>query len=158
MKTLSRGKIAFICGLLAFSTPASAQVIAQTQQLTFGTVVAASVGGDRELVLGPNGNIISIDSGLYALGPLPEAGEYSFTGGTPNRDYVVSFNNSILLVNGGNSTFTIDDFVAQPPTIHTDGLGDATFSVGGTLTAINGGTYGNGNYDGDLEITLTIVP
>jgi hypothetical protein len=133
---------------------ATAQTITETQQLSFGNIVVTDSASGHSLVLSPGGAVNFLDPAIYIIDP-PQAGEYNFIGGTPNTQYDITFSNSIILLRGA-TTFTVDDFVAQPATITTDGAGDASFSVGATLTTDTGPAYADGNYSGSLDITITV--
>lgn len=149
---------ALAAALSSVALPAMAQaIITQQTPLTFGRIAVAGSGGERTIVMEPDGDIILVDPGIYIIIP-PEPGEYTVTG-DPNTEYAISFSPNATLINGAYTNFTVDDFVADPPTIMTDGSGDGgSFTVGATITAHTGGTYGDGNYDSTFDITLTVVP
>ena len=145
--------VALFACLVSHGIPVFAQTIIETQQLDFGTIVVANTASNRELVLQPNGGYIS-DPMIYVMN-TPQAGEYELIGGTPSANYTISFDSGIVL-QGGGTDFTLDDFTALPAALTTDASGDASFSVGATLTAVSGGTYSDGPYDGQLDITVTL--
>jgi hypothetical protein len=145
--------LALLACLASYGNLAFAQTITEIQQLDFGTIVVANTSTNRELILQPNNGYIS-DPFIYVMDD-PQAGEYHVTGATPNAPYTISFDTTIPL-QGGGTDFTLDDFTAMPATLITNASGEATFTVGATLTAISGGSYIDGNYDGQLDITITL--
>src|SRR5690606_9045895 len=96
MKLLSRDRIfllskmaALAAALSSVALPAMAQaIITQQTPLTFGRIAVAGSGGERTIVMEPDGDIILVDPGIYIIIP-PEPGEYTVTG-DPNTEYAIS--------------------------------------------------------------------
>lgn len=144
--------------------PAHAQVMTEVEKLDFGQFGLRDNSAAHTLIVTPN-NTATYDAAIIEGGRLPQRGEYDLTGFPPNMTLTLGVavanppnDGGLVLDNSGGATFggkvfTVGDFTTN--VVVTDGAGDATVYIGGTLTTSGDGTmYGDGDYNGTYDITF----
>ena len=136
----------------------------EIEKLDFGQFGLRDNSAAHTLVVTPINTATYADE-IIPGGRSPQRGEYSLTGFPPNMtltlgvvlanppdDGGLTLNNSSGLSLSGQ-VFTLSNFTTN--SVITDGAGDATVYIGGTLTTSGNGTmYGDGDYDGTYDITF----
>lgn len=150
--------------------------------LSFGTIVLVDDGTNAPTAtLGADGTYTDTSGGSSAITQLGTAAAGDFTVGTglsAASNLLVTFPASATLALSGSSSFTVSTFVIgtlgtgsydtgvtadQAACLTaisgggscgftTDGSGDVTFPIGATLTAVQGGSYADGNYSGSFDL------
>lgn len=147
---------ALIAGCLALSGPAAAQTLTENTTLSFGEVAMYDNSSPRDITLLSGGGY-TMDPGYYLYGNPPQLGSYTIQGQTPNWPMDIDLTLVGSINRGGpGPVFTVVDFFTVPAVVMTDGAGNATFQVGGTLRSSGVmGNYPDDNYTGSYTITVT---
>lgn len=130
----------------------SYSAITEIQPLSFGNFAAPSNAVVSTLTIGYMGGHPSVTNRIYVLSP-PQPGQFQLTDYPPWTPLMINISN-FQLVLGASPSFLIEDFTTN--SIITDGSGQALLRVGATLkTTGTGGTYGDGGYTGNMNITIS---
>lgn len=146
------GFLFFVAAMLSIS-PAQAQVFSRMQELSFGTFALRNNTGVHQLRITQAG-VITANSN-YARFTDPVRGRYRMQGYPPSTVFTITIPNTTLSLNGlgAGELFNLD--LLHPATRTANGAGNATFFVGGSLTTSGSGTmYSDGNYQGDMDVTI----
>ncbi|MEM6831951.1 MAG: DUF4402 domain-containing protein [Bacteroidota bacterium] len=144
----------FLTASLATAGIVQAQTVTEDQALAFGSFTFTTVATSNSITVNADGTGFSTSANLTSLS-APIRGEYSLSGGTISSAYTIMLPASVILSGPGAGTMTMDSFTVSPTTLMTDGSGNDTFFIGGTLSTASGVSYSNGAYSGNLDITIT---
>jgi len=165
----SRALFCLLAVLFLYGKGAQAQTLVIVRNLDFGQFGMRDNNSPHTIVVTPGGGVTydpafipdgvaQAHPGQYALSGLPPnmALNYgiSTTNGTTNGGTTLT-NTVSLSLNGAliGALFTVGSYTANSPS--TDALGNATISIGGTLTTSGTGAgYGDGSYDGSVDLTI----
>ncbi len=154
-------------GLLLSAAPAQAQTITEVQSLSFGTFGIGNNNGAWQIIVTPDNDTFADPQ--IAMGQDGRRGEYLFTGLPPNVSFFLGVDvpnppseGGIVLdmptpaENGSNPVFNLTDVtIADGGVMYSDGAGDATLYIGGTLqTSGTGEHYDSGTYNGQFNLTI----
>jgi Domain of unknown function (DUF4402) len=153
-----------VVGIFVYGNAAHGYTLVQEQQLNFGTIGMRNTPGAKTVTVEPDGDVV-YGTDVIAGTPRAQPGRYRITGLAPNMtmtfgvsmpptDGGYEVDNATGLSNGPNTDFVIDTFTATTNTPSTSPTGEIMLYVGATLRIANGGTYGNGTYNGTLDITF----
>lgn len=142
-----------VAGITA-GNPASAQNIFVVQHLDFGEFALKDNDASHTIIVDPNNNVTADPEIVFNSTPM--RGEYLLTGQDTNRALDITVTNGSLTLNGSGvgASMTVNNFTDNSPS--TDGAGDATIYIGGTLTTNGTSTiYSAGSYeDNTVEMTI----
>jgi hypothetical protein len=153
--------------LCACFAPAQAQNISEVDALNFGTfglqdndtVAAITITPDNDTFADPQ-FVVSQQGqrGHYELTGFPADVTFYIGVDVPNppSEGGIVLANQTDAANGGGPVFVLDSLsIANGGVMQTDGAGDATLYIGGTLRTSGAGTaYDGGNYLGTYTITI----
>ena len=133
-------------GLSLFTAIADAALsVTENQKIDFGNVVVSDPSGVACITVNTDGSYFK-DPSIYFFSTTPSNGNYTITGGTPNKDCTFTWPSSVSIGDFGR-TFTIDNYTTNPVTLHLDGSGDGTFSIGARICTSPGSPYPDGVYN-----------
>ena len=138
---------------------AVAQTLTELNPLSFGRTVMRNNNSTSEITLTSAGSFTADNA--YIFFTVPNLGEYNASGHTANTQLAVNITTpSLSPDNGGAAIFTLVDPFTVPATVTTNGSGEASFFIGATVRSDGSGTIpqNNGNYTGDIIVTITEVP
>lgn len=153
--------------LVATSFGASAQTLSEVERLHFGTFVVRNNMSTSSITVTPDND--TIVAGQIVLAENGRRGEYMLTGLPPNVPFYLGVDMPNPPAEGGivlgnpepASAGAGADFILNALTIGnggvmlSDGIGDATVYIGGTLnTTGTGQAYAGGSYIGSYTITI----
>jgi Mat/Ecp fimbriae major subunit len=124
----------------------AALTLANTSALEFGAVVASGVAGSVQIAVGGGR---TCGGGITCSGTVSAAG-FDVTGGTAGENVTINADPSVTLNGPGGATMTAS-LVESAAVVQLDATGEATFTVGGTLTV--GANQAQGNYVGNFDVT-----
>ena len=151
----SAALVALVCALLA--VPAAGQSIVEERPLSFGRLAIASNVMAGSVTIGSNGTTTTTGSVISVVRGTP--GRYRITGLPAQSPVSLSYASTPLYRGGmaGGPVYLSIDAVLAPATAVTDGTGTANIELGATLmTSGDGNPYGDGSYQGDILITVTV--
>jgi Mat/Ecp fimbriae major subunit len=134
-------------GAPAWAACNKAITLAETQQMNYGTIAAASAGGT--VTMGSSGTV-SAPAG-FTLSGVTAVGAFHLTG-SPNCSVTISFVAGLLA--GPGTSMAIQNFtssVGTNPTINPPGGGQLDFNVGADL--IVHASQAGGSYSGTYTVT-----
>lgn len=134
----------------AKATIVQAISIAESSQLNFGKIIAASTAGKVAIQTTGIRTIASGNIVLFNQGSAHQAGVFTVSG-TPNATYYLVFPTQISLTGPTGSTpMTVEGFVhSANGTLNSSG--EETFNVGATLNV--GANQTPGEYTGTYQVT-----
>ena len=145
------------------ATVANAFTLAETQALSFGSIVAISDGSDTSTMVIDNAGAVTVNNpGAATIIELSGAqqGIFDITGAAPSTTMTLTLPASVTLTcgtcSGSQPDFTVDTItndVAGAPA--TDGTGAATINIGATLNTIaDANPYEDGDYTGTMTVSV----
>lgn len=143
-----------LCVVLGgFSSPRTVfAAVTEIQPIGFGSFAIAANDVQSTITIAPNGGTPSYTNKIYPL-VHGQPGRYQLTAYPAFTPLIININNFQLQRTGAPSLL-IEDFVHDP--IITDGTGAAILDLGASLKTTGlGGSYGDGNYTGNINITIS---
>lgn len=160
MKSLYRYRHLISGSLLAIavlfvSSTVFAQNVNVTRELTFGKFAMQDNDAAYDIVIQPDGSVIADPQYIFFSDPV--TGEVEATGYSASTQLIINItNDNVDPIGATGPSFTADTFFTIPDPVTTDGGGNATFEVGGTLTSSGSGTrYSDDDFQGNITITVT---
>jgi Mat/Ecp fimbriae major subunit len=124
----------------------AALTLSNTSALEFGAIVAAAGGGTVQIA--PGGGR-TCGGSITCSGTVSAAG-FDVTGGTAGEFVSVNAVPSVTLNGPGGNTMTAS-LTESAAVVQLDATGEASFTVGGTLTVA--ANQAQGNYVGNFNVT-----
>lgn len=147
--------LAGFCLFLTAAMPAYAQTVNVTRAITFGKFAMIDNDAAYQIVFQADGSTISDPE--YVFFTTPVTGEVEVSGYSASTTLNVAItNDNVDPISVVGPSFTANAFFTIPDPVVTDGSGNATFEIGGTLTSDGSGTrYSDDDFQGNITITVT---
>ena len=139
--------------VLTFVIPAlSFAAVTEEQPISFGSFAIAANDAQSSIIISKNGGTPSYSYKIYPL-VHGQPGQYQLSAYPAFTPLVININDFVLQRTGAPNLL-VEDFTHDP--IITDGSGQATLNLGASLKTTGlGGSYGDGNYTGTMNITIS---
>jgi hypothetical protein len=124
----------------------AALTLTNTSALEFGAVVASGTAGTVQIAVGGGRTCAG---GITCSGTVSAAG-FDVTGGTASEFVTINADPSVTLAGPGGNTMTAS-LIESSNLVQLDATGEASFTVGGTLTVA--ASQAQGNYVGNFDVT-----
>lgn len=140
---------------LAFASQESKADLLVLDEFDFGTLVILNNSAPFTYRVDSDNNTTYNPSAFLPLSP-PNRASINVSNGPPNTAFSVSVSAAPVLLNGaGPQFFTVTNVVTNPVTPFTNGSGSLNVRFDSTLRTSGDGTpYPNGNYTGNILITV----
>ncbi|BCD96887.1 DUF4402 domain-containing protein [Marinagarivorans cellulosilyticus] len=126
--------------------------VTEEQAISFGSFAIAANDAQSSIVISKNGGTPVYSYKIYPL-MHGQPGQYRLSAYPAFTPLVININDFVLQRTGAPNLL-IEDFTHDP--IITDGSGEALLDLGASLKTTGlGGSYGDGNYTGTMNITIS---
>ncbi len=145
----------FFIFLLLANISAVYAVITETQSMSFGTFALRNNNAQYNLTINPDGSQIA--DAQFAIISNGREAAFNVSGFPPSTTLIITVVSDDLTLGGGGigEGFPVANFKHLPTTVVTDAIGNASFTLGATMTTSGtSNVYADGNYSGNAIVSV----